>query len=59
MGNDHITQHIRYDSFRALPFGTLLPSVATSYMLKTLSEIGLRQEKDLEITGGDAKWDIG
>ena len=32
-----ITQHIRYGY--ALPFGTLLPSVATSYMLKTLYEI--------------------
>jgi hypothetical protein len=32
-----ITQHIRCGY--ALPFGTLLPSVATSYMLETLGEI--------------------
>jgi len=32
-----ITQHIRYGY--ALPFGTLLPSVATSYMLRTLEVI--------------------
>ena len=31
-----ITQHIRFDY--ALPFGTLLPMVATSYMLRMLSE---------------------
>jgi hypothetical protein len=34
-----ITQHIRY-GLMPLPFGTLLLSVATSYMLITLSEIG-------------------
>ena len=33
-----ITQHIRY-GLVPLPFGTLLPSVATSHMLGTLSEI--------------------
>ena len=33
-----ITQHIRY-GLTPLPFGTLLPSVATSYMLGPLSEI--------------------
>ena len=33
-----ITHHIRY-GLTPLPFGTLLPSVATSYMLKPLSAI--------------------
>gem|GEM_PF-3283982 len=33
-----ITQHIRY-GLTPLPFGTLLSSVATSYMLETLYEI--------------------
>ena len=33
-----LTQHIRY-GLTPLPFGTLLPSVAMSYMLRTLSEI--------------------
>ncbi|PIP12603.1 MAG: hypothetical protein COT45_05885 [bacterium (Candidatus Stahlbacteria) CG08_land_8_20_14_0_20_40_26] len=33
-----ITQHIRY-GLTPLPLGTLLPSVATSYMLETLYEI--------------------
>ena len=33
-----ITQHIRC-GLTPLPFGTLLPSVATSYMLETLDEI--------------------
>ena len=37
MSQHQITQHIRFGF--ALPFGTLLPSVATSYMLETLSEI--------------------
>jgi len=32
-----ITQHIRY-GLTPLPFGTLLPSVATSYMMETLCE---------------------
>ena len=31
-----ITQHIRF-GLTPSPFGTLLPSVATSYMLETLS----------------------
>jgi len=35
----HITQHIRY-GLTPLPFGTLPPAVATSYMLGTLYEIG-------------------
>jgi len=34
----HITQHIRY-GLTPSPFGTLLPSVVTSYMLGTLCEI--------------------
>jgi len=34
----HITQHIRY-GLTPLPFGTLLSSVATSYMLETLYAI--------------------
>jgi len=33
-----ITQHIRY-GLTPLPFRTLLPSVATSYILRTLYEI--------------------
>ena len=33
-----ITQHIRY-GLTPLPFGTLLPMVAMSYMLETLAEI--------------------
>lgn len=33
-----ITQHIHY-GLTPLPFGTLLPMVATSYMLRTLGEI--------------------
>jgi hypothetical protein len=33
-----ITQHIHF-GLTPLPFGTLLPTVATSYMLGTLSEI--------------------
>jgi len=33
-----ITQHIRY-GLTLLSFGTLLPSIATLYMLKPLSEI--------------------
>jgi len=37
----HITQHIRY-VLTPLSFGTLLPSVAMSYMLKTLSKMSLR-----------------
>lgn len=37
MGNDHITQHIRYGY--VLPFGTLLPSVAMSYTPRTLGEM--------------------
>jgi len=32
-----LTQHIRY-GLTPLPFGTLLPSVAMSYMLRTLGE---------------------
>jgi len=40
----HITQHIRY-GLTPLPFGTLLPSVATAYMLGMLDAIGcLRRE---------------
>ena len=31
-----LTQHIRYAPVGRLPYGTLLPSVATSYMLETL-----------------------
>ena len=34
----HITQYIRC-GLTPLPFGTLLPLVATSYMLETLNEI--------------------
>jgi hypothetical protein len=33
-----LTQHIRY-GLTPLPFGTLLPSIATSYILKTLDEM--------------------
>lgn len=33
-----ITQHIRY-GLTPLPFGTLLSSIATSYMLRTLCEM--------------------
>lgn len=44
-----ITQHIRY-GLTPLPFGTLLPSVATSYMLGTLSKIGKRQRSTLNPT---------
>ncbi len=33
-----LTQHIRI-GLKPLPFGTLFPSVATSYMLETLSEM--------------------
>jgi len=33
-----ITQHIRY-GLTPLSFGTLLPSVATSYMLETLGDM--------------------
>ena len=36
-----ITHHIRY-GLTPLPFGTLLPSVATSYMLGTLGDIDYR-----------------
>jgi len=39
-----ITQHIRC-GLTPLPFGTLLPSVATSYMLETLSAIAKRGDK--------------
>jgi len=35
----HLTQHIRYE-LTSLPFGTLLPSVATSYILIPLDERG-------------------
>lgn len=38
MATLHITQHIRYRLMPSLP-GTLLPSVATPYMLGTLFEI--------------------
>jgi len=41
-GERQITQHIRYGY--ALPFGTLLPSVATSYMLKPLYDIPVKIE---------------
>lgn len=37
-----ITQHIRC-GFTPLPFGTLLPMVATSYMLRTLSAMNMKQ----------------
>jgi hypothetical protein len=37
-----ITQHIRY-GLSPLPFGTLFPSVATSYMLEPLGEMHLRE----------------
>jgi len=36
----YLTQHIRFGY--ALPFGTLLPSAATSYMLETLGDIAER-----------------
>jgi len=36
------TQHIRY-GLTPLPFGTLLPSVATSYMLGTLGEMAVKK----------------
>ena len=38
-----ITQHIRF-GLMPLPFGTLLPMVATSYMLETLGEM---QQKEI------------
>ncbi len=38
-----ITQHVRY-GLTPLSFETLLPSVATSYMLKTLGETGRKGE---------------
>ncbi|MBU4223020.1 MAG: hypothetical protein KKA10_15625, partial [Euryarchaeota archaeon] len=38
-GEPQITQHTRF-GLTPSPFGTLLPSVATSYMLETLSKIG-------------------
>ena len=38
-----ITQHIRY-GLTLLSFGTLLPSIATSYMLKPLGETGRKGE---------------
>ena len=51
-----ITQHIRY-GLTPLPFGTLLPSVATSYMLGTLSPIadyGRQKEKIIKnLKSGD------
>jgi len=37
-----ITQHIPF-GLTALPFGTVLPSVATSYMLGTLCAICTKQ----------------
>lgn len=40
----HTTQHIR-QGLMPLPLGTLLPSVATSYMLDPLY--------DMELLGGD------
>ncbi|HOM98480.1 MAG TPA: hypothetical protein PLY41_09300 [Acetomicrobium sp.] len=40
-----ITQHIRFGY--ALPFGTLLPLVATSYMLGTLSEIASVSKREV------------
>jgi len=39
-----LTQHTRY-GLTPLPFGTLLPSVTTSYMLGTLCAIRLRPKK--------------
>ena len=42
-----ITQHIRF-GLMPLPFGTLLPSVITSYMLETLDEIA--------VIGKELKW---
>jgi len=36
----HLTQHIRY-GLTSLSFGTLLPSVATSYILIPLCEIAV------------------
>jgi len=43
-GRHQITQHIRY-GLMPLPFGTLLPTVATSYMLETLYTIILLDRK--------------
>jgi hypothetical protein len=37
------TQYIRY-GLTPLPFGTLLPLVGTSYMLRTLDDIALWRE---------------
>jgi len=39
----HITQHIRC-GLTPLPLGTLLPSVAMSYMLETLGETAAKKE---------------
>jgi hypothetical protein len=51
--SERITQHIRFGF--ALPFGTLLPSVATSYMLGTLGDIASHPkrggENDIENLG--------
>jgi len=38
-----LTQHIRY-GLTPSPFGTLLPSVATSHMLETLPAVSLKEE---------------
>jgi hypothetical protein len=45
-----ITQHIRC-GLAPLPFGTLLPLVATSYMLETLSEIARCEGSELKMLG--------
>ena len=42
-----ITQHIRC-GLTPLPYGTLLPSVATSYMLEPLA--------DIPLTGGEHEY---
>jgi len=43
-----ITQHIRC-GLTPLPFGTLLPSIATSYMLDPLGNIAERFKRMIEI----------
>jgi len=50
-----ITQHIRY-GLAPLPFGTLLPLVATSYMLGTLYAIGFGVQ--IYKNKGSYKWRV-
>lgn len=47
-----LTQHIHY-GLTPLSFGTLLPSVATSFVPETLSKIGLRSGSKIFKKRGD------